>query len=388
MDNEENKTICLIALDFPPQIGGISNYLSNLFSGFSPDKLKIICPPIDGIESVEKPEDIQVDRFWLPSNWEPYHKHLKFLAPFYLWTLLNQDQLGLILCGQAHYSLMIPAWILNKLRGNPYVVFTYGLDLLHPQTKFYKRPFNALLKKASIVISDSYAAEKIVRDLGIEKQRTVVIHPSIDIDNFKNSKKNLEVLQKFGLQDKKIILTVGRLIKRKGFDIVLRALPRILEFVPNAHYVIVGDGPEKSNINKLIIDLDLFDHTTMAGYVKDDDLDAYYEACDVFSMVCREIHESGDIEGFGIVFLEASLHGKPVVGSFSGGIPEAVVDEETGLLVQYENPDDTGDAIIRILTNEDFANHLGNTGRLRVKKDFSSKAAMMKLSNVINTLDI
>jgi phosphatidylinositol alpha-1,6-mannosyltransferase len=161
-------------------------------------------------------------------------------------------------------------------------------------------------------------------------------------------------------------------VERKGHATVIRALPDVLRVIPEAHYLIVGTGPVKEELEKLIIALGLEANVTFTGYVSDIELDSLFQLCELFVMVSREIPEKGDIEGFGIVYLEANLFRRPVIAARTGGVPDAVLHEETGLLVEPNDPRETASAIIHLLKNPGLAQELGDRGHDRVLQEFSS----------------
>jgi phosphatidylinositol alpha-1,6-mannosyltransferase len=243
--------------------------------------------------------------------------------------------------------------------------------------------FNALLRAAQVVFAISQGTANTAVDLGVTPERIRVIHPAVNPALATSKTPPKTVRQRHGLQGKKCILTVGRLVERKGFDTVIRALPAILEVVPEAHYLIVGRGPVESGLKHLAADLGLEQHITFVGYVPDNELAAYYQTSDLFVMISREIPGKGDVEGFGIVYLEANLLGKPVVAGRSGGVADAVMDEETGLLV---NPCDLGEvsaAVTRLLSDPALAHRMGETGRARVLSDFTGATAARRVLNAL-----
>jgi phosphatidylinositol alpha-1,6-mannosyltransferase len=281
----------------------------------------------------------------------------------------------------------LPAWLVSKLRNIPYGVFTFGMDLLYPQTTVYKGLFNYLLKKADIVFADSSAAAQILPGLGVNPAQVVVVYPSVNITGRVPDADLLEALrERHGLAGKKCILTVGRLVERKGHDTVLRAMPQILESVPEAHYLIVGQGVHEPTLRALVQELQLTSHVTFAGYAAEEELSTYYALGDVFVMISREIPEKGDIEGFGMVYLEANLLGKPVVAGRSGGVPEAVLHEQTGLLVMPTDVQEVSEAITRLLNAPELAERLGNFGRRRTIMDFSSRANADRVFKILRTI--
>ena len=174
------------------------------------------------------------------------------------------------------------------------------------------------------------------------------------------------------MRDKKIILTAGRLVERKGHDVVLGALHKLKEFVPEAYYAIIGEGPIEGVIKQMIKTLGLENSVTLIGKVSDYELAVWYEVCDVFVMISRQL-KNEDAEGFGIVYLEANMFGKPVIAGKSGGVAEAVLDNETGILVEPTNPHEILSAMEKLLKNPEKARQLGENGRRRVENEFQWK---------------
>ncbi len=369
-----------ITLDFPPIVGGISRYLYEIVNHMPTDEVRVTAVAAPGYEEFDAEQHFKIDRLKVPSKWDSFRKQLKFFAPFYYQHLFLKSDISLILCGQAHYSLLLPAWAISRQRQIPFGVFTFGMDLLYPQTTKYKRLFNALLNAADIVFADSGAAKQILSELGIEEARALVIYPSVNDEiELVDTALVESIRDKYRLPNKKCILTVGRLVERKGHDIVLQAMPQILRAVPDAHYLIVGKGEYEPRLRSLVQELDIEPYVTFVGYAGDEEVAAYYALCDVFAMISREIPEKGDIEGFGIVYLEANVMGKPVVAGNSGGVPEAVIHGETGLLVDPVNVEEVGQAIVRLLQDQELAGRLGKQGQQRAMREFTSKASAAKV---------
>lgn len=183
----------------------------------------------------------------------------------------------------------------------------------------------------------------------------------------------------------KIILSVGRLVKRKGFDKVIEAMPRILKRIPEAKYIIIGNGPEKENLkfkacgerSRTIKNLKLEEKVLILENVDDEELINWYQCSNVFVMPCRQIE--GDVEGFGLVFLEAASFGKPVVAGRSGGASEAIHHGYGGYVVNPESDEELYQALVKLLTDENFAERMGEYGREWVAKKFRWETEVEKL---------
>src|SRR5262249_23915091 len=146
---------------------------------------------------------------------------------------------------------------------------------------------------------------------------------------------------------------------------------QILQRIPDVTYLIVGDGADRARLESLAVTVGVRNHVVFAGQVMDSDLPDVYALSNVFIMPSRTQLSACDVEGFGLVFLEANACGKPVIGGRSGGIPDAIVDEETGFLVNPTEPDEIANVLVRLLSNAELAKRLGENGRSRVLNDFS-----------------
>ncbi len=161
-----------------------------------------------------------------------------------------------------------------------------------------------------------------------------------------------------------IVFSAGRLVPKKGFDTAIRAMKQVVEAVPEARLLIAGNGPEEGRLRALAHQLHLRDHVRFLGPIPHHDLRRYYNLADVFLMAGHEV--PGDVEGFGLVYLEANACGTPVIGSRVGGVPDAIRHEQTGLLVPPRNPAATAQAVIRLLRDSELTRRLGEQGRQRV----------------------
>ena len=227
------------------------------------------------------------------------------------------------------------------------------------------------LRRADRVLAVSRFTANLVQKFGVFPDRIVIVHPGCDSDHFRPLCPTMELRQKL-LGDRhkdKVILSIGNLVARKGHDMVIRALPRLRETVPEVTYLIVGEGSNRIQLENLAIALGVRDRVVFAGPLAED-LPDIYALSDVFVMPSREQIEECDVEGFGLAFLEASACAKPVVGGRSGGIPDAIVDGGTGLLVNPHDPEDIANALARLLTNNHLAIRFGQQGRTWVVKYF------------------
>jgi phosphatidylinositol alpha-1,6-mannosyltransferase len=244
----------------------------------------------------------------------------------------------------------------------------------------------SMLNQAAALIVNSEFTKAEYIGLGVKNENFVKIHPGVDVGMFNQPMRIPSIVTEHNLQGKKILLTVGRLVGRKGHDTVIKALPRILKQVPDVVYVIVGQGPMEAKLRELVRENNLTDRAIFTGFVPDGELPDYYRACDLFVMPSREIDSRERVEGFGIVFLEANASGKPVIGGRSGGVNEAIVDGVSGLLVDPLDVKALADAVVGLLLDPDRTRRLGIQGRKRVEQEFDWRIQAEKLRDLLDVL--
>ncbi|MEO0261910.1 MAG: glycosyltransferase family 4 protein [candidate division WOR-3 bacterium] len=213
------------------------------------------------------------------------------------------------------------------------ILYFHGLDYYEMKNKsLLKRKFvNYAIKKADLTVCANKYVLKIIKE-NVRPKREYILYPGVDLSYLNKINEKFKEEKK----DKFILLTVANLVKRKGIDTVLRAL-NILKDEFDFKYYIIGKGPEEKNLKDLTKKLDLQDRVFFLGEL-DEEKFKYYKICDVFLMPSRVIEEEGSFEGFGIVFLEASFFKKFLIGAKTGGIPEAIINGETGILL--DDPED------------------------------------------------
>ena len=198
----------------------------------------------------------------------------------------------------------------------------------------------------------------------------VKIAPGIDTSHFAPDNAAPQLRNELGLSDKKVIVSVGRLVHRKGQDILIQALPAVLKSHPNAHILMVGQGPYGDHLRKLVSDLGLTDSVTFIGRIQYKDLPKYISAGDIFAMPSRSRLAGLEVEGLGIVYLEASSCGLPVIAGKSGGAPDAVLEGVTGVTVDGNYIFDVAKAISEMLSDGVRAEKMGIAGRKWIEENW------------------
>jgi glycosyltransferase involved in cell wall biosynthesis len=238
------------------------------------------------------------------------------------------------------------ARLVKQSIGTPYVLVAHGIDAWELKTRGWRRA----LREADLLFAVSrFTRDRLLHLFDLEPGQVKILPNTFASERFVIAEKSPRLLNKFGLTDETpVILTVGRLAateRYKGYDQIIRALPQVLREVPNAQYIVVGDGADRDRLEKLATDLGVRYSVTFAGFVADEELCEYYNLCDLFAMP-----SSG--EGFGIVYLEALACGKPVLAGNKDGSRDALADGELGLLVDPDDVDEIASETIRVLRRQ------------------------------------
>lgn len=365
------KKALLITIDFPPRVGGVANYLSNICSNVPSDKIIVLASKEKESDEFDKKQNYKIYRHKLLFKYLP----LKWLRAFWpVLKIVRKEKIEII-----HTSHILPigyvAYLFKKAFKIPYIVYTHGLDILHPQNNPRKKYWlEKILQNAEQVITNSSFTANEVNKLSVQKEKIKIINPCLDLSQYKFPlEEKIESLKnKLNLKNKKILLTTARLVERKGIDMVIKSLSTVLKNIPDLVYLIIGKGPDKNRLENLIKEKNLENKVFFIGEARHEDLNLYYNLADVFIMPSRQL-SNGDVEGFGIVYLEANLYGKPVIAGRSGGVPDAVEDKINGLLVNTESVEEISEAIIKLFQNQELYNSLAEKGKTRVKEKFICK---------------
>ena len=256
----------------------------------------------------------------------------------------------------SHYAYSLPCFLLKKFKGVPYGILVHGLELLDENdgSSIFRKIYfaiknnirRAVIKSADIIFANShYTGEYVAKKYSDYNERIVVIHPPIQyVDKNIRAEENVRSYK---------ILSVGRLVERKGFQYVIDALKNLVIDIPELKYYIAGSGPYMTALKERVENNGLQNHVFFLGRVSEEEKDRLYRECDYFIMPSYMIEDTGDFEGFGIVYIEANMYGKYVIATRSGGIPDAVCEGVTGSLVEAQNSESIY-LELRELYNEDF----------------------------------
>lgn len=369
------KRTLLITTDFYPNLGGIANYWYNLTQNLPKGKVVVLAQKINDYEDNL---DLKIYRrdffsFWLWPKW-------LFLI-WYIYKIIKIEKIEKIIVAQI-LPIGTAVWLLNKFYKISYLASCHGMDIKIPQKNPRKlKLIKKIISKADGFIANSNYTKNELIKLGAYQNKITVIYPAANIsgDNYKS----LNISQPFqhiSASGNKIILTVARLVERKGIDMVIKSLPKVLKNISDLEYWIVGAGHDQNRLKKLAQENDLKEKVKFFGAVSEKKLKEFFASCDLFVLPAREI--DGDVEGFGIVFLEAGIFGKPVIGGRSGGMSESILDEKTGFLVDPLNINEISDKITLILQDKNLAQRMGKANQSHAK-NFTWKKSTEKLIEIL-----
>jgi len=380
------KKSLLVTLEFPPQAGGVATYYYNVCKNLPAEKITVMAPNQPNCEKFDEKQKFAIIRDKILEDLLKTSTLTSRLLQMGLIRMMGKiiklHNIELIQVGQI-LPLGTLAYLYSRRHHIPYIVYTHGFDILLPQQFTRKK---ILIKKiidgAKAVVANSHFTKDELVKLGADADKIIVVHPCPNINNDEVSEWKIgEINEDYGLKNKKIILTVGRLVARKGHDLIIKALPAVIAKIPNLIYLIIGTGPYQKELEKLVNQQGLRDYVKFLGYITDNELPAFYQVCDVFAMPSRQI--GPDVEGFGIAYLEANLFSKPVIGGKSGGVGEAVINGKTGLLINPNRVEEATEALIKLLTDSAYAERLGLQGMERVIEEFDWASQTEKIKEVL-----
>jgi phosphatidylinositol alpha-1,6-mannosyltransferase len=276
--------------------------------------------------------------------------------------LENPDYLG--------WASLLSKYVFRKKT----IFYLFGEELISSvRSRVIEKPRFFYLSRADELIVISKFTKKLLSDRGIG-HKTVLIYPGMDMDSIVDEAVKSRIVSKYNLSGKRILLSISRLDQHKGIDNAIRAIAVLKDKIPDILYLIGGEGREEISLRKLTEDLGVEDTVKFLGLVSKEELAACYELCDIFILANKQL-KNGTVDGFGMVFIEAGGKGKPVIGGRVGGVSEAIIDGETGILVNTEDIDDLKNAILRLLNDPELARRLGENGRRRAAEFCWDKVA-------------
>ncbi len=385
--------VLFIAHNFPPITGGVSHVMLTLCQSLAPQDVVVLAPwgtnfkTHASLNVKDRQTAIDVDR---KLDFKVYRS--RYSARSKVRTALSVlgfllKTLWLLLCERpalVYFSHPYPTALIGpvvRLLGTPYVVHTHGSELVRPRGRITAALRLVAMQRAFRVVCTSNWTKDYVVKLGVAANKAVVINPKLDLSRFARPVDMEEFVCREGLRGRPVILTVGHICHRKGQHLVIEAMPEVIKEFPDALYVIAGTGPDVDKLKRLAADRGVSQHVVFPG---NRDIVPFYHACDVFILPSLYIEKPlGDIESFGIVYIEASACGKAVIGANNGGIPDAVADGESGILIETGSVEAIAAALKRLLADRELRERLGRQGYDRVQRCFTLERLKEELRQLI-----
>jgi phosphatidylinositol alpha-1,6-mannosyltransferase len=285
-------------------------------------------------------------------------------------------------CEAIHAARCLPeggiAWGLKLRYGTPYLVYVHGEEMGYAESSRELSFLAArVLKGARVLVANSRnTREMLLERWGVPEGKVRVLHPGVDAEQFVPAERDEGVRERLGWRGRRVVLTVGRLQKRKGHDMLLRALPAIRARVPDVLYAIVGAGEERATLERLADELGVRPWVQFCGEPDDAELVRRYQQCDLFVLPNRQVGD--DFEGFGMVLVEAQACGKPVLAGKSGGTAETMRIPETGCVVDCNEPHELAAAVSELLADAARREAMGEAARRWAVEQFDWRSLCQK----------
>ncbi|HLH29350.1 MAG TPA: glycosyltransferase family 4 protein [Acidimicrobiales bacterium] len=367
----------LVTNDFPPKVGGIQRYLWELWRRLDPSTFAVLTtashPQADAFDRAQRARGLQIERVRAPLLL-PTPKLVRRIR-----ALARDRQARLVVLDPA-----VPLGLVGPHLGIPYAVVLHGAEVAVPGRLPVGRQLlrRAAGRAALAVAAGGYPAAELARALrGRAGPPVVQVPPGVDLDRFRplDDSERRAARDRFGLPSGPLVVSVSRLVPRKGMDVLVDAAVRLRPRLPGLTVAIAGRGRDHDRLAGRIAEHDA--PVRLLGGLDDDDLPRLVGTADVFAMLCRDRWLGLEREGFGMVFLEAAACGVPQVAGRSGGSAEAVVDGETGIVLR--RPTDAGaaaDALGRLLCDRALGARMGAAGRARAEASFDDDKLAPRLA--------
>lgn len=354
-------THLLVTNDYPPKMGGIQSYLWELWRRLPPERVRVLTTPYAGAAEFDATQPYPIERVVAP-----------VLLPGdpAIFRAVRRHRPDLVVLDPA-----LPVGLCGRWLRRPYAVVLHGAEVTVPgRLPGSKQLLASVLRHADhLIAAGGYPAAEARHAAGDATPPATIVPPGVDVTRFRplDPGERAEARAHFGLPaDAPVVVSISRLVPRKGMATLLDAVPHLLERHPDLVVAIGGDGRQRQALDRQAAELG--DHVRMLGRVSEGDLPRLYGCADVYAMLCRNRWGGLEQEGFGIVFLEAAACAVPQVAGDSGGVADAVVDGETGIIVR--RPDDAAEAaaaIDRLLSDPDLRRRMGEAGRRRAETELS-----------------
>ncbi|MEJ4113337.1 glycosyltransferase family 4 protein [Corynebacterium kroppenstedtii] len=363
----QSPRVLLVTNDFPPTLGGIQTYLYEFIQTLEPDRLVVFASTQDEQAAQKFDHEVPFTMIrWPHQVMLPTPRTARRMQ-----DIIRAWSIDTVWFGSST-PLGVMASAARRAGARKIVASTHGHEIgwsMIPVARQVLRLIGSRVDTLTYV--SQYARRRTQRAFGPNPQ-WVSLQPGIDLSRFSpHSAARDRIRREYGLDRVPVVACISRIVPRKGQDMLVEALPRIRQRIPQVKLLIVGPGTGRESLMARASALGVGDALVTTGPVPFDALPDYYRCADVFAMPVRTVGGGLDVEGLGIVFLEAQACGIPVVAGNGGGAPETVLDSETGLVVNGRKLDEIADAVTRLLADPTWAATMGDKGRRHIESEWS-----------------
>jgi phosphatidylinositol alpha-1,6-mannosyltransferase len=372
-------SVLLVTNDFGPRAGGIETFVMGLLERVP--KGEVI------VYTSHQSSTGEYDRRWRDDyGVEVVRDKSSILLPTprvirNLQKLIDERNLSTVWFGAAA-PLGVSARWLRRAGAQHIVALTHGHEVWWSKVWPFSWAISEIARSVDVVTYLGDFTHQAIARRFKDKNKLTKIAPGIDTEHFRPLD-GRELREKYGIADRATIVSVGRLVHRKGQDRLVEAMPLVLKEIPEAHLVFIGEGPHRKRLDELVKKFKLENHVTFIGRIQYSDLPRHFSLGDIFAMPSRSRLFGLEVEGLGIVYLEASACGLPVVGGNSGGAPDAVKEGITGFVVDGNKLPEIADRIITLLKDDELRNQMGNAGRSWAMEEWQWKRWSQAFNQVL-----
>jgi phosphatidylinositol alpha-1,6-mannosyltransferase len=366
------KKILLVTNDFPPRVGGIQSYLWKIYDGLAAGgaDVTVLAPAFPGDTAFDANARMRVERWPGGMAWPSPALNARVAS------LAKQADI-------VTFGALLPLDVVARKIDRPVVLHTHGFEVAWARAPLLRQTFRRIGRaSAAVTVVSEFTRRAIARALGGD-EKLHMLKTGVDLERFSPAVNGDDVRKRLGLDARPLVSCVSRLVARKGQDRLIDAMPIVRRDVPDAALLITGRGPGAQALRKRAQG---DPGIVFAGEVSEADLAAHYAAGDVFAMPCRSRYAGMEVEGLGLVYLEAQACARPAIAGDSGGAPEAVVPGETGYVVPGRDTAALAASIVRLLSDPPAARAMGAAGRRFVEEHHRWEDVVARTRAILDAL--
>jgi phosphatidyl-myo-inositol dimannoside synthase len=382
-------TTLVVTNDFGPRAGGIETFIHGLLAQASKNQQRNFVV----LTSQQTPQDevIKFDQqMWEENRIKVFRDTAKVLLPTPRLAKTVTDLFLAHKCENVIFGASAPLGLLakslRKAGAKHIVALTHGHEVWWARMPLFSATLRRIGAQADQMTYLGEFTRGAVANALLREDHSKLVHlpPGVDLNRFTPGAKSVELQKKWGIEDAPVIVSIGRLVARKGSDQLITAMPEVLKQFPKSKLLLVGTGNYQKRLERLVRNLNVQDSVIFTGRVDHKLLPDYFRLGDIFAAPCRSRYGGLEVEGLGIVYLEASACGVPVIAGKSGGAPDAVLDGKTGLLVNGRDHREVGAALIKLLSDQPLRQKMGEDGRAWMEQLWSWEGIGARFEEIIS----